>query len=66
VFDDVPFADVLHPRLTVVAQPAYEMGRVAAELLIARLEGRETSPDAIHIQLVPELVVRESTAGRRG
>jgi len=25
VFDEVPFGDVIQPRLTVVAQPAYEM-----------------------------------------
>src|ERR1035437_5136197 len=33
MFDDVPFGDVIQPRLTVVAQPAYEMGRVGAQLL---------------------------------
>jgi LacI family transcriptional regulator len=65
VFDDVPFADFIQPRLTVVAQPAYEMGRVGAELLIARLEGREVSPAAVQVLLAPELVVRESTAARR-
>jgi LacI family transcriptional regulator len=34
VFDEVPFGDVIQPRLTVVAQPAYEMGRVGTELLV--------------------------------
>jgi LacI family transcriptional regulator len=62
MFDDIPFADVIHPRLTVVAQPVYEMGRRGAELLIARVEGTETSADPVRIELVPELIVRESTA----
>lgn len=64
VYDDVPFGDVLRPRLTVVAQPAYEMGRIGAELLIKRIEGRETSPQPVTIKLPPELIVRESTAAR--
>ena len=65
VFDEVPFGDVIHPRLTVVAQPAYEMGRVSTELLIARVEGREKSPTPVRITLTPELLVRQSTASRR-
>ena len=64
VFDEVPFGDVIQPRLTVVAQPAYEMGRVGTELLIARLEGREKSAGAVHLTLTPELLVRQSTASR--
>ena len=65
MFDDVPFGDVIQPRLTVVAQPAYEMGRVGAQLLIARLEGRETSAEPVCHTLAPELLVRESTIARR-
>lgn len=62
VFDDIPFGDVIQPRLTVVAQPAYEMGRRGAELLIARIEGTAGSPEPVCIKLVPELIVRGSTA----
>lgn len=65
MFDDVPFGDVIQPRLTVVAQPAYHMGKVGAQLLIARLEGRETSTEPVVKTLVPELLVRESTIARR-
>jgi DNA-binding LacI/PurR family transcriptional regulator len=65
MFDDIPFGDVIQPRLTVVAQPAYDMGRVAAELLIARLAGTETSPEPVRHMLAPELLVRESTIARR-
>lgn len=64
VYDDVPFGEVIKPRLTVVAQPAYEMGRLAAELLIRRVEGKETSAEPIALRLAPELIVRESTAAR--
>lgn len=65
VFDDIPFGDVIHPRLTVVAQPAYDMGRFGAEMLIARIENRGEQKPPAHLQLAPELIVRESTAVRR-
>ena len=37
-FDDFDWADLLAPRLTVVAQPTGELGRRAVELLLARLD----------------------------
>ncbi len=36
-FDDMPWADSLWPPLTAVAQPAEELGRTAARLLLERL-----------------------------
>ncbi len=39
-FDDIPLGDMLEPGVTVVAQNPYEMGRRAAELAFARLDGR--------------------------
>ena len=53
------FAEMLTPALTCVEWPAFEAGRVAAEMLIERLGGG-TAP--LHQLLVGgELVVREST-----
>lgn len=62
VFDDVPGADVLRPRLTVVSQPAYEIGQKAAELLMQRVAGEITSSEPIIIKLKSELHIRESTS----
>lgn len=61
VFDDVPGADVLRPRLTVVSQPAYNIGFKAAELLIQRITNEITSSEAVVIKLNSELHIREST-----
>ena len=36
-FDGVIWAQILHPTLTVMEQPTYEIGRRAAELLLARI-----------------------------
>jgi LacI family transcriptional regulator len=38
-FDDLPASITIDPFLTVAKQPAYDMGKRAAEMLIARLSG---------------------------
>ena len=58
------FADMLTPALTGIEWPAFEAGRLAAEMLIERL----ADENAPHRQLLigGELVVRESTGPARG
>ena len=43
-FDDVPWAALVDPPLTVVAQPAYDIGTVAARLLLARINDTGRAP----------------------
>jgi LacI family transcriptional regulator len=57
-FDDVTLADVVNPALTVVAQDPAALGRAAAELLFARLDG-EDGPSR-RIVLPATLIVRGS------
>lgn len=45
-FDDVDMADVVSPGISVVPQNPRELGRQAAELLFARLDGDTTPPRA--------------------
>ena len=59
-FDDVPWMEMVEPGITVVAQPAFEMGRRAAKLLLARLDDPKRAPTAETLH--PTLVVRGSTA----
>jgi LacI family transcriptional regulator len=61
VFDDLPPGWVLDPSLTVISQPAYEIGRQAAELMLARLAG-DSPAGARTVVLPTELIVRRSTA----
>ena len=60
-FDDFEWASVFHPRLTTVAQPTYDMGNKAAELLFARLSG-SGSEEPREIVLAPTLIIRDSCA----
>jgi LacI family transcriptional regulator, galactose operon repressor len=59
-FDDVPWMEMVRPGLTAVRQPAFEMGRRAALLLLRRLEDPSCGRTVEVLQ--PELVVRGSTA----
>ena len=57
-FDDLP-AYVFEPFVTVVAQPAYEMGKVAAELLLQRIDQSNGEPPH-EIALATEFILRRS------
>jgi LacI family transcriptional regulator len=58
-FDDIAHASFCIPSLTTVRQPLKKMGRIAAETLLAHIEGA-VEPDG-EIAVEPELVVRKST-----
>jgi LacI family transcriptional regulator len=47
-FDDVPFAETLHPAITVIAQNIAEIGRTAAERVFARIGG-DRSPAKLYV-----------------
>jgi LacI family transcriptional regulator len=46
-FDDFPLADLLDPRVSVVAQDPTAIGRAAAELLFARLDSDRRPPQQV-------------------
>ncbi|MFB0519370.1 MAG: LacI family DNA-binding transcriptional regulator [Acidobacteriota bacterium] len=59
-YDDFDWESVFHPRLTVVAQPAYQMGETAAWLLIKILRDGVNSLPNKRVILSTELKIRES------
>jgi LacI family transcriptional regulator len=59
-FDEAPWAALVEPALTVVAQPTHELGRQAAQLLASAAPGLPTR----HLVLTPTLVVRASSRRR--
>lgn len=62
-FNDMPFADKLHPPLTTIRIPHYQIGVKAAELMLDILENGEGASQ-VSIKLAPSLVVRRSTGPR--
>jgi LacI family transcriptional regulator len=61
-FDDVPWS-LLRPALSTVAQPTYELGRHAADLLAARMAEPDREPTVL--TLPTELKVRQSSIPRQ-
>jgi LacI family transcriptional regulator len=59
-FSDDDFAAEMTPSLTTVRQPAYEIGRRAAEIILGRSLGRIRERNR-HDKLPVKLIVREST-----
>jgi DNA-binding LacI/PurR family transcriptional regulator len=57
-FDDFYWATLLRPRLTVVRQPAREIGMIAARILIDHIEGRASIPTPALLKT--QLIVRDS------
>lgn len=58
-FDDAEWATLVRPRLSVVSQPVQELGRLAADILIRRIEGSTARPRRHTLRTA--YVPREST-----
>ncbi|WP_027410523.1 LacI family DNA-binding transcriptional regulator [Anoxybacteroides tepidamans] len=61
VFDNIPFASIASPTITTIAQPAYDMGKKAAELLLKQVN--EERVDSKLYTFPCTLVIRESSVG---
>jgi DNA-binding LacI/PurR family transcriptional regulator len=62
-FDDMSWSTSLQPPLTAVAQPAYELGIAAAQLLLDRL--KEPDRPFRHIVLETQLIIRASSGSHK-
>nr|WP_263324654.1 substrate-binding domain-containing protein [Neobacillus sp. Marseille-Q6967] len=58
--DDVSFASFYEPALTIVAQPAFEIGKKAAELLFNKIQKKELEEELAVYRCEPALIVRKS------
>ncbi|HQW85457.1 MAG TPA: LacI family DNA-binding transcriptional regulator [Ferruginibacter sp.] len=64
-FSNSPLVELLNPSLTVVKQPAFEMGQTAIELLINLIESKRPVTEFEKIVLQTELFERGSTAMKK-
>jgi LacI family transcriptional regulator, kdg operon repressor len=58
--DDVSFASLFTPELTTIAQPTYEMGKQAAELLLNKIKDPDFIEEKQIYRFQPELMIRQS------
>jgi len=59
-FDDIPFAVLYPPSLTTVSQPTLQMGTLAMQMVIDRIQG-DASLEPREVIFKPTIAVREST-----
>lgn len=64
-FSNSDIAELISPPLTVVRQPAYEIGRDATELLLQLIESKRPVKQFEKRILTPELQIRESSLPRK-
>ena len=61
-FDDVYAAAFHNPALTTIRQPLFEMGSIAAKLLLERVAKRSEGAAPREVSVEPTIIVRQSTA----
>jgi LacI family transcriptional regulator len=60
-FTNSNLGDLFHPTLSVVRQPAFEIGQIATEKLIQIIESKRPITDFETKVLETELIIRESS-----
>ncbi|MFN3135343.1 MAG: LacI family DNA-binding transcriptional regulator [Candidatus Kryptonium sp.] len=63
-FDDIELSSYVSPALTTVRRPMYQLGSIAAHMLLSMLnEKNERTEGLSNVVLDVELIIRESTKG---
>lgn len=62
-FDDLPWTRLVEPGITVIAQPTYDIGQAAIELLLQRIT--HPAQSVRRVVLRGELIERGSSVGRK-
>jgi LacI family kdg operon repressor len=57
--DDLPFAGIFTPPLTTIAQPTFEMGKMAADLLLMKIRKEDNMETKEYVyRFEPRLIIR--------
>ncbi|MBL7737399.1 MAG: LacI family DNA-binding transcriptional regulator [Chitinophagaceae bacterium] len=64
-FSNLDVSDIFNPSLTVIKQPAFELGKVAVQLLINMIESKRPVVKFETKVLDTELIIRESSARKK-
>lgn len=59
-FNDIEFSSMRGIELTTIGQKKFEMGAIAVEMLVEKIEKGDDRPSAKEIFLVPELIIRKT------
>lgn len=64
-FDDIAISKYIQPSLTTIRQPIEAMAQKAIELMVKQIGGNELAEEELFIEMIPQLVIRESTSRSR-
>jgi DNA-binding LacI/PurR family transcriptional regulator len=64
-FSNSDTAELIDPPLSIIKQPAFEMGEIATDLLIQLIESKRPVTDFETKKLAPELIIRESAKDKK-
>jgi LacI family transcriptional regulator len=64
-FTNIKVGDLFNPPLTVVRQPAFQIGQVATEMLIQIIESKRPITEYETKILDTELIIRESSLKKK-
>lgn len=59
-FNDIEFSSMQGIELTTIGQKKFEMGTIAVEMLVEKIEKGDDRPSAKEIFLMPELIIRKT------
>jgi LacI family fructose operon transcriptional repressor len=62
-FDETTWAALVQPPITLIAQPTYEIGKTATELLLQRIADPERSTRQVIMK--GQLLIRGSSASQK-
>ncbi len=65
-FSNSDITELIEPPLSIIKQPAFEMGEIATDLLLQLIESKRPVTDFETRTLAPQLIIRESSLRKAG
>ncbi|MDP4261721.1 MAG: LacI family DNA-binding transcriptional regulator [Bacteroidota bacterium] len=65
-FSNSDTTELIEPPLSIIKQPAFEMGEIATDLLIQLIESKHPVTDFETRMLAPQLIIRGSAKNKKG
>lgn len=65
-FSNSDLTELIDPALSIIKQPAFEMGEIATNLLLKLIESKRPVTEFDLINLTPQLIIRDSSSKKSG
>ena len=65
-FSNSETSELIEPPLSIIKQPAFEMGEIATDLLLQLIESKRPVTEFVTRKLAPQVIIRESAKNKMG